>query len=149
MKKLLVAVISAVVMAAGLVAGAGASPVAAAEGGYPGQYAVGSSIKVDAPWRFGRVGTGQGIAVFFQGNNNGLGTEVTGTTYVTLRLAGQGQFTATAYSYGLSQYALGVLVRTLVLELIPLYAAMFVAVRYAMPGAQRIRRLLADQDRCG
>ncbi|WP_028473951.1 hypothetical protein [Nocardioides alkalitolerans] len=100
MKKLLVAVISAVVMAAGLVAGAGASPVAAAEGGYPGQYAVGSSIKVDAPWRFGRVGTGQGIAVFFQGSNNGIGTEVTGTTYVTLRLAGQGQFTATAYSYG-------------------------------------------------
>ena len=43
---------------------------------------------------------------------------------------------ATADSYGLSQYALDVLVRTLVLELIPLYAAMFVAARYAMPGAQ-------------
>jgi len=56
---------------------------------------------------------------------------------------------ATATSYGLSQYALEVLVRTLVLELIPLYAAMFVAVRYAMPGAQRIRRLLADQQRRG
>ncbi len=56
---------------------------------------------------------------------------------------------ATATSYGLSQYALEVLVRTLVLELIPLYAALFVALRYAMPGAQRIRRLLGDQQRKG
>lgn len=56
---------------------------------------------------------------------------------------------ATAYSYGLSQYALEVLVRTLVLELIPLYAAMFVAVRYAMPGAQRIRKGLAERQRNG
>jgi phospholipid/cholesterol/gamma-HCH transport system permease protein len=54
---------------------------------------------------------------------------------------------ATAYSYGLSQYALEVLVRTLVLELIPLYAAMFVAVRFAMPGAQQVRRMLADRHR--
>jgi phospholipid/cholesterol/gamma-HCH transport system permease protein len=56
---------------------------------------------------------------------------------------------ATAYSYGLSQYALEVLVRTLVLELIPLYAALFVALRFAMPGAQRIRKLLAVQQRSG
>jgi phospholipid/cholesterol/gamma-HCH transport system permease protein len=56
---------------------------------------------------------------------------------------------ATAYSYGLSQYALEVLVRTLVLELIPLYAAMFVALRHAMPEAQRIRKLLALQHRDG
>ncbi|MGM9425532.1 MlaE family ABC transporter permease [Hydrogenophaga sp. MI9] len=56
---------------------------------------------------------------------------------------------ATAYSYGLSQYALEVLVRTLVLELIPLYAAMFVALRHTMPEAQRIRRLLAQQHRNG
>jgi phospholipid/cholesterol/gamma-HCH transport system permease protein len=56
---------------------------------------------------------------------------------------------ATAYSYGLSQYALEVLVRTLVLELIPLYAAMFVAVRYAMPGAQGIRKMLALRQREG
>ena len=52
---------------------------------------------------------------------------------------------ATALSYGLSQYALEVLVRTLVLELIPLYAALFVAVRYSMPEAQRIRLLLFDE----
>ena len=56
---------------------------------------------------------------------------------------------ATALSYGLSQYALEVLVRTLVLELIPLYAALFVAVRYTMPEAQRIRRLLSDEYRKG
>lgn len=50
---------------------------------------------------------------------------------------------ATTYSYGLSQFALEVLVRTLVLELIPLYAALFVALRYAMPGAQTVRKKLA------
>lgn len=55
----------------------------------------------------------------------------------------------TAYSYGLSQYALEVLVRTLVLELIPLYAAMFVALRHTMPEAQRVRRLLSQQHRSG
>ena len=56
---------------------------------------------------------------------------------------------ATAYSYGLSQYALGVLVRTLVLELIPLYAAMFVAARYAMPGAQVVRGQLSVRQQAG
>lgn len=56
---------------------------------------------------------------------------------------------ATAYSYGLSQYALEVLVRTLVLELIPLYAALFVALRYAMPGAQAVRKKLATLQREG
>ncbi|MEF8698420.1 MAG: ABC transporter permease [Candidatus Accumulibacter sp. UW20] len=50
---------------------------------------------------------------------------------------------ATSVSYGLSQYALEVLVRTLVLELIPLYAALFVAVRFSMPGAQHLRERLA------
>lgn len=48
---------------------------------------------------------------------------------------------ATALSYGLSQYALDVLVRTLVLELIPLSAALYVAVRYTMPGAEQVRTL--------
>jgi phospholipid/cholesterol/gamma-HCH transport system permease protein len=56
---------------------------------------------------------------------------------------------ATAYSYGLSQYALEVLVRTLVLELIPLYAALFAAVRFAMPGAQVVRKKLSDLHRAG
>ncbi|MEQ6341260.1 MAG: ABC transporter permease [Gammaproteobacteria bacterium] len=40
----------------------------------------------------------------------------------------------TATSYGLSQYALEMVVRVLVLELIPLTAALFVAVRCTVPG---------------
>ena len=40
----------------------------------------------------------------------------------------------TAGSYGLSQYALEMVVRVLVLELIPLTAALFVAVRCTLPG---------------
>ena len=48
---------------------------------------------------------------------------------------------ATALSYGLSRYALDVLVRTLVLELIPLSAALFVAVRYSLGEGEVIRRM--------
>ncbi len=55
----------------------------------------------------------------------------------------------TAQSYGLSEFALAVLVRTLVLELIPLYAALFVAVRYAMPAAQNVRRVLRHEHNNG
>ncbi|CDN90605.1 MULTISPECIES: MlaE family ABC transporter permease [Hydrogenophaga] len=57
--------------------------------------------------------------------------------------------TATASSYGLSQYALEVLVRTLVLELIPLFAALFVALRHAMPGAEQLRHQLDVRQRAG
>lgn len=39
----------------------------------------------------------------------------------------------TTLSYGLSQYAVEMVVRVLVLELIPLTAALFVAVRYSIP----------------
>ena len=48
---------------------------------------------------------------------------------------------ATAASYGLSRYALDVLVRTLVLELLPLLVALFVALRYTMPGAETVAAL--------
>lgn len=41
--------------------------------------------------------------------------------------------TVTAISYGLTQYALEMVVRVLVLELIPLSAALFVALRYTLP----------------
>lgn len=41
--------------------------------------------------------------------------------------------TVTAQSYGLSEFALEVLVRTLVLELLPLYSAIFVALRISLP----------------
>jgi phospholipid/cholesterol/gamma-HCH transport system permease protein len=43
---------------------------------------------------------------------------------------------STAQSYGLTGYALEVLTRALVLELIPLVSALFVALRVTMPGAQ-------------
>ncbi len=48
---------------------------------------------------------------------------------------------ATALSYGLTRYALDVLVRTLVLELIPLSAALFAALRYAMPAGEQVRAM--------
>jgi len=44
----------------------------------------------------------------------------------------------TAVSYGLSQYALEMLIRVLVLELIPLTAVLFVAVRIAIPAVARL-----------
>jgi phospholipid/cholesterol/gamma-HCH transport system permease protein len=44
----------------------------------------------------------------------------------------------TALSYGLSQYALEMVVRVLVLELIPLTAALFVALRSTIPGGAEL-----------
>jgi phospholipid/cholesterol/gamma-HCH transport system permease protein len=49
----------------------------------------------------------------------------------------------TALSYGLSRFAIEMVVRVLVLELIPLTAAMFVALRYTLPGGAEIARLRA------
>jgi phospholipid/cholesterol/gamma-HCH transport system permease protein len=48
---------------------------------------------------------------------------------------------ATSLSYGVSQYALELLVRTLVLELLPLSVALFVAVRYTMPAGNEVRNM--------
>jgi len=48
---------------------------------------------------------------------------------------------ATTLSYGLSQYALELLIRTLVLELLPLSVALFVAVRYTMPQGEQVRNM--------
>jgi phospholipid/cholesterol/gamma-HCH transport system permease protein len=47
----------------------------------------------------------------------------------------------TAQSYGLSQYALQMVVRVMVLELIPLTAALFVAVRCTIPNGAEIAAL--------
>ncbi len=47
----------------------------------------------------------------------------------------------TAVSYGLSLYALEMVVRVLVLELIPLTAALFVAVRYTIPRGSELYKL--------
>lgn len=51
---------------------------------------------------------------------------------------------ATAASYGLSRYALDVLVRALVIELMPLLVALYVAVRYTMPGGEQVAALRAQ-----
>jgi phospholipid/cholesterol/gamma-HCH transport system permease protein len=50
----------------------------------------------------------------------------------------------TALSYGLTQYALQVLIRVLVLELIPLTAALFVALRCTIPDGAEIAALRAS-----
>ena len=50
----------------------------------------------------------------------------------------------TALSYGLSKYALEMVVRVLVLELIPLTSAIFVALRCAIPNAAEVYDLRAQ-----
>ncbi len=47
----------------------------------------------------------------------------------------------TAVSYGLTQYALEMVVRVLVLELIPLTAALFAALHYAIPQGAELARI--------
>ena len=54
--------------------------------------------------------------------------------------------TATALSYGLSQYALQVVIRVLVLELIPLTAALFVALRCTIPDGAELAELRSRGD---
>lgn len=49
----------------------------------------------------------------------------------------------TALSYGLTQYALETLIRVLVLELIPLTAALFVALQVTVPSGAALVRMLA------
>jgi phospholipid/cholesterol/gamma-HCH transport system permease protein len=48
---------------------------------------------------------------------------------------------ASAAAYGLSQYALVVLVRTLVLELLPLFVALYVALRFTMPSGEQVAEM--------
>lgn len=52
----------------------------------------------------------------------------------------------TALSYGLSQYALEMVVRVLVLELVPLIAALFVALRCTMPDGAELVEMRARGD---
>jgi len=47
----------------------------------------------------------------------------------------------TALSYGLSRYALEMVIRVLVLELIPLTAALFVAMRCTIPNGSQLAHL--------
>lgn len=60
-------------------------------------------------------------------------------TVVTTRIV-----LVTAQSYGLSQYALQVVIRVLVLELIPLTAALFVALRCTIPDGAELLALHAN-----
>jgi len=53
----------------------------------------------------------------------------------------------TALSYGLTQYALEMVVRVLVLELIPLTAALFAALRCTIPNAAEVLLVRAHADR--
>lgn len=80
MKKSLVAIISAVLLTAGLVAGT--SNVTASAAPYPGSIAVGSSIKAGVPYRYGRVGYAKPYIVFYKGHDN---QRVNGTVYVSVR----------------------------------------------------------------
>ncbi|MCL1962302.1 MAG: ABC transporter permease [Desulfovibrionaceae bacterium] len=50
----------------------------------------------------------------------------------------------TAFAYGLTQYALDAVVRVLVLELIPLAAALFVAIEYTIGGGSDLYKLRRD-----
>ncbi len=52
----------------------------------------------------------------------------------------------TALSYGLSQYALEMVIRVLVLELIPLTAALFVALRCTIPNGAALALMRRDGD---
>jgi phospholipid/cholesterol/gamma-HCH transport system permease protein len=53
---------------------------------------------------------------------------------------------ATTLAYGLSHFALELLIRTLVLELLPLSVALIVAVRYTMPEGITVRDMRARGD---
>jgi len=55
----------------------------------------------------------------------------------------------TALSYGLSQYALEMVVRVLVIELIPLTAALFVALRVTLPDGLEFAQLRASGELAG
>ncbi|MFW6772755.1 hypothetical protein ACOACO_00595 [Nocardioides sp. CPCC 205120] len=96
MKKLLVAVFSAVLMTAGLVAGTGVSPASAAEEPYPGTYTVGSRIVVGAPYQYGRQNAAKPLTVFFVGSN---GQRVEGEVVTTVRRVGTADVRATSYDY--------------------------------------------------
>lgn len=95
MKKSLVAIISAVLMTAGLVAGS-ASAATAAENPYAGTIAVGNTVKVAAPYQFGRVNAAKPMTVFFGGAD---GNRVPGTLVVATRKIGTGNVTARNWDF--------------------------------------------------
>ncbi|WP_447643591.1 hypothetical protein [Nocardioides zeae] len=100
MKKLLVAIISTVVMAVGVIAGSAATATAAE--GYPGQYSVGSRLTPDPISNVGKAGTGKGFTIFYAGEP---GTRVSGTVYVSIRRYGSSTVQVKQYRYtGTTRY---------------------------------------------
>ncbi|HEY1134312.1 MAG TPA: hypothetical protein VGE77_07015 [Nocardioides sp.] len=100
MKKLLVAIISTVVMAVGVIAGSAAT--ASAAEGYPGQYAVGSRLTPDPISNVGKAGTGKGFTIFYAGEP---GVRVNGEVFITIRRYGTGNVVAKQYDYsGTTRY---------------------------------------------
>jgi len=100
MKKLLVAIISTVVMAVGVLAGSAATAQAAE--GYPGQYSTGSRLTPDPISNVGKAGTGKGFQIFYAGEP---GVRLNGTVYVSIRRYGQSTVQVKQYAYtGTTRY---------------------------------------------
>lgn len=94
MKKALVAIISAVLMTAGLVAGTAASATAAEP--YPASVGVGNSVTAGAPYQFGRTGAAKPYTVFFAGFD---GNRVTGTVFISARKIGTSSVATRAWDF--------------------------------------------------
>ncbi|WZH52210.1 MAG: hypothetical protein PIR53_19615 [Nocardioides alkalitolerans] len=100
MKKLLVAIISTVVMAVGVLAGSAATAQAAE--GYPGQYATGSRLTPDPISNVGKAGTGKGFKIFYAGEP---GVRLNGTVYISIRRYGTSTVQVKQYDYkGITRY---------------------------------------------
>ncbi|GAB3067988.1 hypothetical protein [Nocardioides zeae] len=100
MKKLLVAIISTVVMAVGVLAGSAATAQAAE--GYPGQYSTGSRLTPDPISNVGKAGTGKGFTIFYAGEP---GVRLNGTAYVSIRRYGTSTVQVKQYRYtGTTRY---------------------------------------------
>lgn len=94
-----------------------------------------------SPWRHGPVRSAIGRHVWTASApllaGFGLGSALLAVVITRIVLV-------TAQSYGLSQLALEMVVRVLVLELLPLGAALFVALRVSLPAAVALAQMKAD-----
>lgn len=102
---------------------------------------VGAQLMVLAfsPSSYGRQGRGAVLRQMYLAGGPGLPgftTLMALFNVVVIRIV-----VVTAFAYGLTQYAIDAVVRVLVLELIPLAAALFVAVEYTIPGGSDLYKL--------
>lgn len=105
---------------------------------------IGAQVAVLAlsPSSWGRAGRGVALRQVYLAAGPGLPgftTLMALFNVVVIRIV-----VVTAFAYGLTQYALDAVVRVLVLELIPLAAALFVAVEYSIPGGSELYKLQRD-----